>query len=68
MTTEVTNQKKKEAIIDDVVNILKCNDFNVTLKVMKKPGPVQIIIPVTRELLNNAFELAKQLETEKDGQ
>lgn len=64
---DIARQARKEAI-DDIVKILECHNFNVTLKVMKKPGAIQIIIPVTREQLEKGIEVANQLDSEEDGQ
>lgn len=63
---EVANQARKEAI-DDIVKILECHSFIVTLKVEKKPGDVKIIIPVTKEQLERGIEVANQLDSEEDG-
>lgn len=63
---EVANQARKEAI-DDIVKILESHSFIVTLKVMKKPGDIQIIIPVTKEQLEKGIEVANQLDAEEDG-
>lgn len=64
---EIARQARREAI-DDIVKILECHNFNVTLKVMKKPGAIQIIIPVTREQLEKGLDAANNLEAEEDGQ
>lgn len=58
---EVANQARREAI-DDITKILECHNFNVTLKVTKKPGAIQIIIPVTKEQLENGLKAANQLD------
>lgn len=58
---EIARQARKEAI-DDIVKILECHNFNVTLKVTKKPGPIRIIIPVTKEQLENGLKAANELD------
>lgn len=64
---EVTNQATREDVIDEIALLLKHHTFDVTLKVVKKPGSIKIVIPVTEEQLKIGLELANK-KREKDGQ
>lgn len=55
----MTTQEKREQVIQDIADQLRCNPFTFEFKVVNKPQGIKVIREVTQEELNALLKAVK---------
>ncbi len=55
----MTTQEKREQVIQNIADQLRCNSFTFEFKIVKKPQGIKVIREVTQEELNALLKAAK---------
>lgn len=56
----MTQEEKRDAVINQVAQLLKVNPFSMEFKVVKKPKGIKIIYEVTQEEMDEIIRMKKE--------